>query len=123
MNQAEAEKFVKQVFHDIWEGHDLTRLKDYYHAEIETDLGGKPITFNEIRQHAENMKQNWVNVKVVFKDIISDNHDKIAVRFTMSGIKDGEPVSFEMMGIYTLKDNKLYRIFGLSHPPMIYPKE
>jgi len=123
MNQAQAEDFVKQIFRDIWEGHDLNKFDQYYHPEIETNLAGKTIGFSEIRLHAEIMKQTWVNTKVVFKDIISNGDNKIAVRFMMSGTKEDQPIAFEMMGIYELKDNKFYRIFGLSNPPMIYSEE
>lgn len=122
MTQSEAEKFVKSLFYDIWEGHNIDKFDDYYHSDVQTDLGGKSIGFDVIKQHATNMKNEWKNTKIIFKDIISNGQNKIAVRFYMSGIKQGEPVSFEMMGIYDLKDNKLYKIFGLSNPPMVYPK-
>lgn len=121
MNQIEAENFVKQLFHDIWEGHDISRFNDYYHADIQADAGGKPIDFATIQLHAQTMKTEWSNTQVVFKDIISNGHNKIAVRFVMSSIKQGQAMSFEMMGIYDLKDNKLFKIFGLSNPPMTYP--
>ncbi len=123
MNQKEAEQFVKKLYYDIWEGHNVDKFSDYYHPNLQTDLGGKSIDFTEIKLHALTMKEKWVNTKVDFKDIISDGHNKIAVRFIMSGIKEGVPVSFEMMGIYDLKDNKLYKIFGLSNPPMVYPNK
>lgn len=123
MNQNEAEQFVKNLFYDIWEGHNLDKFHDYYHLDVRTDLGGKALDFAEIKLHARTMKTQWSNTKVIFKDIISNDHNKIAVRFNMSGIKEKVPVSFEMMGIYDLKDNKLYKIFGLSNPPMIYPNQ
>lgn len=121
MNQSQAEEFVTSVFRDIWEGKNIAKFSDYYHQDIQTNLGGKSIDYKEIQCHAETMKKEWQNVKVDFHSIISDNHNKIAVHFTMSGIQNNTPVSFDMMGIYTLKDNKLYHIFGLSNPPMVYP--
>lgn len=120
MNQKEAEKFVKSLFHDIWEGNKLDKFNDYYHSNIQADVGGKVIGFSEIKLHALTMKEQWLNTKVVFQDIISDSLDKIAVRFNMSGIKEGMSVSFEMIGIYDIKDHKLHKIFGLSNPPMNY---
>jgi hypothetical protein len=122
MNQVQAENFVRKIFFDIWEGHNLDQFDQYYHPNVITDLGGKSIDFSEIQLHAQTMKKTWINTKVIFKDIISNGHNKIAVRFIMSGVRDGEDVSFEMMGIYELLDNKLHRIFGLSNPPMVYPK-
>ncbi len=123
MNQQEARQFIKNLYHDIWEGHAVEKFNHYYHPEVSTDLAGKDLNFSEIKLHALTMKEQWLNTKVVFEDIISDGQDKIAVRFNMSGLKQGEPVSFEMIGIYELKDHKLYKIFGLSNPAMVYPKE
>lgn len=123
MKPDDAKIIVKQLFYDIWEGHNIDNFENYYHRDIQTNVGGKNITFPEIKLHAETMKKTWKNTKVIFKDIISDGTNKIAVRFTMSGMCENEPVSFEMMGIYELKDNKLYRIFGLSNPPMSYPNQ
>ena len=74
-------------------------MSHYYHQDLITDLGGKTISFNELKLHAQLMKQQWVNTKVDFKDIISNGNEKIAVRFNMSGIKEGQSVCFEMMGI------------------------
>ncbi len=122
MNQTEAEVFVKKMFHDIWEGHNLDQFNQYYHPEVEADLVEKSIDFSEIQLHAETMKKSWINTKVVFKDIISDGDNRIAVRLNMSGMREKEPVAFEMMGIYELKTNQLYKIFSLSNPPMAYPK-
>lgn len=122
MNQKEAKQLIENLFHDIWEGHALDKFSYYYHPEVQTDLGGKSIDFAEIKLHATSIKEQWSNTKVIFKDIISNGNNKIAVRFNMSGVKEKKPVSFEMMGIYDLKDDKFYKIFGLSNPPMTYPK-
>ncbi len=122
-----AEKFFTDMFYNIWQGHDIKRIDEFYaHNFKETislsDDDKEPIeihmNFADLKQQAILHQQNYRDTTLMVKKIFAaDRH--ISVYFYSSSIekKTGTLHHRNVCGIWHLNaENKIDRVWAVVTP-------
>jgi hypothetical protein len=115
MSTKNSTKLLEAIYHDIWQGNDLSQFSKYYHADVlfYTDEG--ILNYQQIEKHAHWQKEHYKDLTFDFSDILTTN-EKIAFRFKSSGFNEEKTIGFNVMGFYHLRDSKVYRCWANVHP-------
>lgn len=124
-----AEAFFREMFHNIWQSHDISRIGDYYAENFEESIQ----TWDEVQQkpveshmdysymveqavlHQENEKDTTLNIK---KAVIGENKH-ISINFYSSSVnrKTGKTRYRYVCGIWRLNaENKIDRVWAVVTP-------
>lgn len=113
-----AEKYIKALYHDIWQGHDVEKIGDYYAKDAQATISVSKnaqdpeditLDFDGIHQQALWQKSHYKNLKFDFKEIVLSQDEKVisALFWSQSTcVKTGETRNFRVMGMWMLNDEK-----------------
>jgi len=122
MNSEQAKHWVTNIYHDIWQGNNLDKFADYYHPQVIAHLDGQMIDYTQIKAHAFWQKEHISELVFDFKDFIA-TENKIAFRLQSSGSKNNQQHDWQIIAIYHLKADKIYRCWALSNPRIDITKQ
>ena len=123
-----AEKFFREMFHNIWQSHNISRLSDFYAKDFEETIGmtdehQKPFEFhadyNYMFEQAQLHKDNYKDTTIDIKKIVAGADNHISVNFYSSSIerKTGELRYRYVCGIWHLNhENKIDRVWAVVTP-------
>ena len=124
-----AETFFREMFHNIWQSHDISRIGDYYAQNFEESIQ----TWDEAQQrpvesgmdylymveqaalHKENEKDTTLDIKKV----VAGENQHISVNFYSSSVnrKTGKTRYRYVCGIWRLNaENKIDRVWAVVTP-------
>lgn len=122
------EKFFKEMYHNIWQSNDLSKLDAYYAKDFEetvyvSDEKNKPIElqmkYDDIVKNAKWQKDNYKDTTFEIKKIVAGENNHISVNFYSTSIykKTGEPRHRYVCGIWRLnRENKINRVWAVVTP-------
>ena len=122
------EKYFKEMFYNIWQGNDLNKIDVYYAKDFEetvsvADENNMPLelTMNyiDLVNHAQWYKENYKNITLDIKKIVTTQDNHISVYFYSSSIdkKTDELKHRWVCGIWRLnKENKISRVWAVVTP-------
>ncbi len=127
-----AEQFFKIMFFNIWQGHDLNRIDEFYARDFQemisvADDQKRPIVSNldydDLVQFAHWYKENYQNTTLDIKKIVAGDNQHISVYFYSSSIekKTQELRHRWVCGIWHLNEShKIDRVWAVVTP--YYPE-
>ena len=126
------EQFVKNLYRDIWQGEDISKISDYYADDIKAVLSASPeaekiedsvLVYSDIVKQAKWQKETFEDVHFDFKSIFSNAENTIISFYFFSSIKDrntSKVYEYRVSGEYHLnsdgKINAAYAIMLPFHP-------
>jgi hypothetical protein len=126
------EAFVKRVYHDIWQGHAVENLFEYYSKDVKAFVHVSPgecviddieLNYEDIVNQAVWQKENFHNIQFDFKSIFSDAaQKKISICFysSLQCRKTGDERHFRLSGVYFLNEqDKIVEVRAVMLP--FYP--
>jgi hypothetical protein len=126
------EQWVKQVYRDIWQGHAIDKVADYYAEDVQAMVSVSPkeqeiddieLGFSDVVKQAAWQKDNCHNIQFDFKSIFSDaTGKKISIYFysQTQSHETGEVRHYRVSGEYHLNDaGKIAKVFAVMLP--FYP--
>jgi hypothetical protein len=128
----QAEQFFKTMFFNIWQGHDLNRIDEFYARDFQemisvADDKKKPIVSNlgyeDLVRFAHSYKENYQDVTIDIKKITSSDDQHISAYFYSSSVekKTQELRHRWVCGIWHLNDHhKIDRVWAVVTP--YYPE-
>ena len=113
MNIQQAEKFIRDLFTELWIPSDLSKAADYYHPGVRAHIGVSTLDYTGLCERIAYNKENLQDYKVEILDIISEP-GKISARMKQQAYDaaKGVPLSFHVIAIYHLKDNKIHELWA-----------
>jgi hypothetical protein len=123
-----AEKFFKEMYHYIWQSHDLSKFDDYYAKDFQetidvSDANKQPLelrmNYDDLVKQAFWQKENYKDTTIVIKKIIVGEGNHISVNFYSTSIerKTGDLHHRCVCGIWRLnKENKIDRVWAVVTP-------
>ena len=123
-----AEIFFKDMFYNIWQSHDITRLPDFYAQNFEEtivcwDEQQKPVEMHMDYQYmieqAALHKENYRDTVIDIKKIVGGENNHISVNFYSSSIdrKTNQLRYRYVSGIWRLNaENKIDRVWAVVTP-------
>ena len=122
------EKFFKEMYRDIWQSKDLSKFDQYYSEDfVETisvsDENKNPIelqmNYFDLEKQAKWQKENYKDITIEIKKIVSTGNDYISVHFYSTSIDKltNELKHRYVNGIWRLnKENKIDRVWAVVTP-------
>lgn len=123
-----AEQFFREMYHDIWQSKDLSKLDDYYAKDFKefltvSDANQEPVEFvmhyADIVKQAKWQKDNYKNTTIDIKKLVAGEGNTIAVNFYSTSIEKstGKLRHRCVCGIWGLnKENKITRVWAVVTP-------
>ena len=124
-----AENFFREMFHNIWQSHDISRIGDYYASTFEETIQSwdeqqqKPV---ELRMDYQYMVEQAALHKAHYRDttldiqkIVPGEKNHISVNFYSSSVnrKTGKTRYRYVCGIWRLNtENKIDRVWAVVTP-------
>ena len=124
----DAEKFFKEMFYNIWQSHDISRLSDFYAKDFEETIGmtndnQEPVelhmNYDYMVKQAKLHKENYRDTTIDIKKIVAGANNHISVNFYSSSIdrKTGVLRYRYVCGIWRLNaENKIDRVWAVVTP-------
>lgn len=124
----DSEKFFREMYHYIWQSHDLNKLRDYYSKDFEetiqvSDENKQPIelrmNYSDIAQQAVWQKENYKETKIDIQKVVAGVGNYISVSFYSTSIerKTGMLRHRCVCGIWHLNaENKIDRVWAVVTP-------
>lgn len=124
----DAEQFFKEMYYNIWQSNDISRLDEFYAKDFEETIGvsdenKNPIElhmdYNGIVKQAQWQKENYTDTTIDIKKIVVGEGHHITVNFYSTSIerKSGELRHRWVCGIWRLnKENKINRVWAVVTP-------
>ena len=127
-----ADKFVKDCFHDVWEGHAIDKIGDYYAKDVDIHVSVSPNageiedlnpTFEDFVEQAKWQKETYKDIVFNFKNILlSEDKKHISFIYHSKAVErtTDKEVGFRVAAIFTLNaDNKVGEVQATVLP--FYP--
>jgi len=126
-----AEKFIKEMYYNVWQGNDLSKIDDYYAKEVEatmcvSDDNKNPLDvtlhYDDVVKRAKWQQEHFEELVFDFKVIVAGEDQHISAIYYLSATekKTGEKKQFRVSGIWQLnQDNKIKRVWAVLAP--FYP--
>jgi hypothetical protein len=127
-----ADKFIKDCFHDIWEGHAIEKIGDYYAKDVdihvsvskkEGEIEDLTPTYDDFVAQAQWQKEAYKDLAFNFKNILaSEDKQHISFIYHSKGIdrETGNDVAYRVAAIFKLSaDNKICEVQAVVLP--FYP--
>src|SRR3989338_4064762 len=123
-----AEQLFREMFHTIWQRHDIEKLDHYYAKNFEQTLGmvNKNGDVVEVKMHYDYIveqavlqKENYRDTTLDIKKTIVNDDNHIAINFYSCSIhkKTGEPCYRYVCGIWRFNhENKIDRVWAVVTP-------
>ena len=122
------EIFFKEMFFNIWQGHDLTKFDKFYARDFEeivhvSDKNQLPIeigmNYDNLVDQAKWYQEHYTDVTLKINKIIGAENNHLCVNFYSSSIfkKTGELHHRYVSGIWKINhDNKIDRCWAVVTP-------
>lgn len=123
-----AEKFFKEMYHYIWQSHDVNKFDDYYAKDFEETIGvsddnKQPIElkmrYADLAKQTVWQKENYKDTTIDIKKIVASEGGYISVNFYSTSIerKTGELRHRCVCGIWRLnREHKIDRVWAVVTP-------
>jgi len=123
-----AENFFKEMFYNIWQSHDISRLDDFYAKDFQeiiamTDDDHKPfevsMNYAYMVEQAQLHKDNYKDTTLDIKKAVATADNHIAVNFYSSAVnrETGILRYRYVCGIWRLNhENKIDRVWAVVTP-------
>ena len=88
-NSAQNREVVRDVFDDIWNKGDLSRVNAYFAPNCVFHQGSKTLSFSEMEQEFRGLRSGAPDARMVANSI-SDSGDAVTVNWTSHGTNTGQ---------------------------------
>ncbi|MEO8401657.1 MAG: nuclear transport factor 2 family protein [Gammaproteobacteria bacterium] len=109
---------VEHMYTDVSEKMNLAKVDSYFAPDFELISNETHMNYGEFKDHLGQVfnSMKGIEIKKPFADIFSKN-DKVVTRFTiLTTDKNGNKVEKDVIAIYQIKNNKIYRWWELTYP-------
>lgn len=98
--------FFENLFKDLVERSDVTKLPRYFDSEATVNLNGKEMTYAEFEKRIQWMSKR--KMKVTFVDCLFDTHQAFCKHFSEIE-ENGATSTFKVLSHSLLKDGRVVR--------------
>ena len=124
----DVERFFKEMYFNIWQSHDLSKLDDFYTKDFQETINvsnenNEPIQLNldydDLVQQAKWQAENYKDTTIEIKKIVASSDNHISVNFYSSSIvkETGELRHRSVCGIWRLNENNnINRVWAVVTP-------
>lgn len=120
----DAEKFFKEMYYNIWQGHDLNKFNEFYADDFQetislTEGSKKPVEikmdYNELLKQAKWQKENYKDTTIDIEKIEVNDGNYLSVNFHSSSVEKntGKLRNRHVCGIWRLNKGKIDRVLAV----------
>ena len=121
MDKAQSTQFVKDIFNQVWENFDETKLAKFYNEDVVAIFGNQTARYSDIEKRLRFVKANYLKIYTQIEDVIVDGN-KVAIsgrqEYIAADATNNQSYIFNT--IYELKNNKVARIASCINPEINY---
>ena len=123
-----AQQYFKEMFHSIWQGHNLSKLEEFYAKDFQETISmaddhKRPfelkMNYDDLVAQAKWYKENYKETTLDIKQLVAGERNTFSVYFYSSSVEkeSGELRHRWVCGIWRLnKENKIDRVWAVVTP-------
>lgn len=121
MKKTDAEKFIQQLFDDVWIPLNAEKIGDFYHQDLIAHINKQIVGFDDVVHRCHFVKEHYREWIFEIDDVLCDD-DKIIVRLNQTGIRKEQDKEehYLVICVYQLLNCKVKQMWALIVDPVNY---
>lgn len=117
MEKSEIEHFVKKLIKVIWENHEIDKIDQFYHHDLEGHYNDDPVSFEALVKKVAIFKEHMPGLKVEVLDLIVEN-DTFVLHAIQRVKRGGQELEIPTILIAHLKGSKIIKYWIKTEMPL-----
>lgn len=117
MEKQEIEKFINRLIKVIWENHEVDKLSQFYHHDLEGHYNDDPVSFEALTKKVAIFKEHMPGLKIEVLDIIIEN-DSFVLHAIQKVHRSGQELEIPVILIAHLKGDKIIKYWLKTEMPL-----